>query len=89
MSQSLSSTIAGIKRNQFLVIGRAGMDLFPDPPGTANENATEMKVAIGGSSANIAIACRPSPYACEAIPADSLASPSAFLLSSHQHDSHQ
>ncbi len=55
MSLSLSSAIAGIKRSQFLVVGRAGMDLFPDPPGTANEHATDLKVAIGGSSANIAI----------------------------------
>ena len=55
MSQTLSSTIAGIQKNQFLVIGRVGMDLYPDPPGTATEDATDVKVAVGGSSANIAI----------------------------------
>gem|GEM_PF-6563712 len=54
MSQTLSSTIAGIKKNDFLVIGRVGMDLSPDPPGTANEDAISMMVAVGGSSANIA-----------------------------------
>ncbi|MEE9335965.1 MAG: 5-dehydro-2-deoxygluconokinase [Granulosicoccaceae bacterium] len=55
MNQSLSRTIAGIQQNQFLVLGRVGMDLYPDPPGTASEDATDLKVAVGGSSANIAI----------------------------------
>ena len=55
MSQTLHSTLAGIKQNQFLVIGRVGMDLYPDPPGTANEDAIDVKVAVGGSSANIAV----------------------------------
>jgi len=30
------------------------MDLYPDPPGTATEDAQAMTVALGGSSANIA-----------------------------------
>ncbi len=55
MTQSLESTLAGIQKNQFLVIGRVGMDLYPDPPGTATEDATDVKVAIGGSSANISV----------------------------------
>ena len=46
--------IEGIKGNNFVVIGRAGMDLYPDPPGTATEDAQAMTVALGGSSANIA-----------------------------------
>ena len=46
--------IEGIKGNNFVVIGRAGMDLYPDPPGTATEDAQTMTVALGGSSANIA-----------------------------------
>lgn len=50
----MSSLIDGIKVNKFVVIGRAGMDLYPDPPGTATEDATSMSVALGGSSANIA-----------------------------------
>jgi 5-dehydro-2-deoxygluconokinase len=45
----------GIKVNNFVVIGRAGMDLYPDPPGTAAQDATSMSVALGGSSANIAV----------------------------------
>ncbi len=40
----------------FLVIGRAGMDLYPDPPGTKTEEATQFFSCLGGSSANIAVA---------------------------------
>lgn len=39
-----------------LVIGRAGMDLYADPPGTPVETATRLTTALGGSSANIAVA---------------------------------
>jgi 5-dehydro-2-deoxygluconokinase len=42
------------RRNQFLVVGRAGMDLYADPPGTTIENATGFRSALGGSAANIA-----------------------------------
>jgi len=45
---------AGIARKSFLVIGRVGMDLSPDPVGTPTRHATSMMVAMGGSSANIA-----------------------------------
>jgi 5-dehydro-2-deoxygluconokinase len=41
---------------KFLVIGRAGMDLYADPPGTQLENATQFTSALGGSAANIAVA---------------------------------
>lgn len=41
---------------KFLVLGRAGMDLYPDPPGTRTEDATRMVVTLGGSAANIAVA---------------------------------
>ena len=39
----------------FLVIGRAGMDLYADPPGTRMEQATRFTAALGGSAANIAV----------------------------------
>lgn len=39
-----------------LVIGRAGMDLYADPPGTHIEAATQFTATLGGSSANIAVA---------------------------------
>ena len=47
------SRLAG---GRFLVIGRAGMDLYADPPGTRIEDATRFTAALGGSSANIAVA---------------------------------
>ena len=37
-------------------IGRAGMDLYPDPPGTKTEEATQFFTCLGGSSANIGVA---------------------------------
>ena len=46
--------IAGIKQNNFLVVGRAGMDFFPDPPGTKTEEAVDFKSGLGGSAANTA-----------------------------------
>ncbi|TVR47164.1 MAG: 5-dehydro-2-deoxygluconokinase [Rhodobacteraceae bacterium] len=45
-----------LKGNRFVVIGRAGMDLYPDPPGTRTEEATHFVSCLGGSSANIAVA---------------------------------
>lgn len=46
--------IEGIKANNFIVVGRVGMDLYPDPAGTKTENAETLTVGMGGSSANIA-----------------------------------
>ncbi|WP_368186819.1 5-dehydro-2-deoxygluconokinase [Aestuariibius sp. HNIBRBA575] len=46
--------IDGIAQKKFLVIGRVGMDLTPTPTNTATQHATDMMVAMGGSSANIA-----------------------------------
>lgn len=46
--------LEGIKQKNFLVIGRVGMDMSPEPVGAAIEDATTMMVAMGGSSANIA-----------------------------------
>jgi 5-dehydro-2-deoxygluconokinase len=45
-----------IKENKFLIIGRAGIDIYPDPPGTKIENAIFFVTHLGGSSANIAVA---------------------------------
>jgi 5-dehydro-2-deoxygluconokinase len=50
---SIQSKIA---QNNFVVIGRAGMDIYPDPPGTKTEEATHFFACLGGSSANIAVA---------------------------------
>ena len=50
------SDLSRLSRNRFVVIGRAGMDLYPDPPGTRTEDATRFFTCLGGSSANIAAA---------------------------------
>ncbi len=48
--------LARLGRLPCLVIGRAGMDLYADPPGAKIETATRFTSALGGSSANIAVA---------------------------------
>jgi 5-dehydro-2-deoxygluconokinase len=50
------SALARLSGRHFLVLGRAGMDLYPDPPGERTETATHFFAALGGSSANIAVA---------------------------------
>lgn len=50
------SDLEQIGSKPILVIGRAGMDLYADPPGTPIETATRFSSALGGSSANIAVA---------------------------------
>src|SRR5690606_33563377 len=52
--RSRMTVLDGIKTRNFLVIGRVGMDLSPDPAGTRTRDAQSMMVAMGGSSANIA-----------------------------------
>jgi 5-dehydro-2-deoxygluconokinase len=42
--------------NRFVVLGRVGMDLYADPPGTKIEEARQFFAAIGGSAGNIAVA---------------------------------
>ena len=39
-----------------MVIGRAGMDLYPLPDGTKTEGAASFRADVGGSAANIAVA---------------------------------
>jgi 5-dehydro-2-deoxygluconokinase len=45
-----------LRRNNFLVAGRAGMDIYAHPPGTRLEDAAYFQSALGGSAANIAAA---------------------------------
>ena len=42
--------------NRFVILGRVGMDLYADPPGTRIEEARRFTAAIGGSAGNIAVA---------------------------------
>jgi 5-dehydro-2-deoxygluconokinase len=46
--------MAAFSRNNFLVLGRAGLDLYADPPGAELEHAHAFTSALGGSAANIA-----------------------------------
>lgn len=48
--------LSRLRERNFLVLGRAGMDLYADPPGTRIEEATGFVAHLGGSSANIAVA---------------------------------
>jgi len=50
------SSLSRLYDNNFLVIGRAGMDFYADPPGTKTENASNFFACVGGSSANICVA---------------------------------
>lgn len=45
-----------LRRNSFVVLGRAGMDLYADPAGTRIESAAGFVAHLGGSAANIAVA---------------------------------
>jgi len=45
-----------IRGNSFVIIGRAGMDFYADPPGTKTEEANRFFACLGGSSANIGVA---------------------------------
>jgi 5-dehydro-2-deoxygluconokinase len=58
-----------ISGSSFLVLGRAGMDFYADPPGTRVEEAERFVCHLGGSAANIAAAlvklgCRASLLTC-------------------------
>ena len=52
----LEYLISKIKKNNFLLIGRAGIDIYPDPPGTQTKKADKFVAHLGGSAANIAVA---------------------------------
>ena len=50
------SDLSRLQGKRFLVLGRAGMDLYPDPPGTRIEDGGQFFACLGGSSGNIAAA---------------------------------
>ena len=39
-----------------LVIGRAGMDIYPEPPGTKIDDVQNFSTHLGGSAANTSVA---------------------------------
>jgi 5-dehydro-2-deoxygluconokinase len=48
--------LARLQGGNFVIIGRAGMDFYPEPPGTKTEHASHFFACLGGSSANIGVA---------------------------------
>ena len=50
----MTALLEGIGQNNFVIIGRAGMDFYPDPPGTKTEEGQQFTAALGGSAANTA-----------------------------------
>lgn len=46
--------LEGLRRKRFLVYGRAGMDLYADPPGAKAEGAQRFFACLGGSAGNVA-----------------------------------
>jgi 5-dehydro-2-deoxygluconokinase len=50
------SDLLRLRGKNFVIIGRAGMDFYPEPPGTRTEHATHFFSCLGGSSANIGVA---------------------------------
>ena len=52
----MHQTLKRMALNRFVVLGRVGLDLYADPPGTRIEEAQRYFSAIGGSAGNIAVA---------------------------------
>ncbi len=53
---SMQTLLGRLRRNRFAVIGRAGLDLYPQPDGTRIEDAHAFRADVGGSAGNIAVA---------------------------------
>ena len=53
---ALPPSLQRLTLNRFAVLGRVGMDLYADPPGTRIEDAQRFTTALGGSAGNIAVA---------------------------------
>lgn len=51
----METLLKKLSQNNFLVMGRAGMDMFATPIGVKSENADEFRADLGGSSANICV----------------------------------
>ena len=58
MSQlnNLETLLTRIQKGRFLSVGRAGLDLYPEPVGTKTKDATHFSADLGGSAGNIAVA---------------------------------
>lgn len=52
----MATELSRISQNDFVIIGRAGMDFYAHPPGTKTEESEQFYACLGGSSANIGVA---------------------------------
>ncbi|MBT6123233.1 MAG: carbohydrate kinase [Candidatus Puniceispirillum sp.] len=52
----LDALLARVQKGSFFAIGRAGLDLYPEPIGTKTKDATSFNADLGGSAGNIAVA---------------------------------
>lgn len=52
----LETLLPRIQKGRFLSVGRAGLDLYPEPVGTKTKDATHFSADLGGSAGNIAVA---------------------------------
>ena len=50
----MSNILSNINK-KILVIGRAGMDVYPEPPGTKTEDVESFSSHLGGSAANTCV----------------------------------
>ena len=50
----MSNILSNINK-KILVIGRAGMDVYPEPPGTKTEDVESFSTHLGGSAANTCV----------------------------------
>ena len=53
---NLDAMLVRIQKGRFLSLGRAGLDLYPEPIGTKTSDATSFSADLGGSAGNIAVA---------------------------------
>ena len=63
VSESLCARLAG---GLVYCLGRAGMDLYPEPAGVITEEAEQFRADMGGSAANIAVALSRQGACCPA-----------------------
>ncbi|MBL6945652.1 MAG: 5-dehydro-2-deoxygluconokinase [Rhodospirillales bacterium] len=52
----MEQLIERLRQGRFISVGRAGIDFYPEPPGTKIEDGTHFSAHIGGSAGNIAVA---------------------------------
>ena len=66
MNHTLPAWLDSLSRDgSFIVVGRAGMDLYPNPPGTKTSDAKTFSSDVGGSAGNVAVALARSGHKVE------------------------